>query len=217
MAIVETLEKTGLVVVARGVAARDAKNLGEALHRGGARLIELTFNQLDSESWKDTAQGIRQLALAGEGILPGAGTVMTLEQVHLACDAGAKYIVCPHTSANLIAEAKRLGMGALPGALTPSEIVQAHEAGADAVKVFPVGAMGSGYIKALRAPMPHIRMMAVGGISEKNAEEFVRAGAVGVGVGGKLVNLEWIAQEKWDNITVQTQKLMQAILRGKQA
>lgn len=216
MTIMEALQQTGLVVVARSVEGKNAKMLGEALYQGGARLIELTFNQLSEESWKDTAAGIRALAQVSSDVLPGAGTVMTLEQVHMAFDAGAKYIVCPHTSVKLIEEAKRLGMGALPGALTPSEIVQAYEAGADAIKVFPVGAMGSGYIKALKAPMPHIPMMAVGGISEKNAEEFIRAGAIGVGVGGKLVNLEWIAQGKWENITAQTLELTQAIARGKQ-
>lgn len=106
---------------------------------------------------------------------------------------------------------KSLGLGLFPGALTPTEILTAYSTGADAVKVFPAGSLGPGYIKAVRAPLAHIPLMAVGGVNAKNAADFMRAGCVGLGVGGNLVNREWIENGEWDKITAHAENLMKAV------
>ena len=104
-----------------------------------------------------------------------------------------------------------MGLGLYPGALTPTEILTAYEAGADAVKVFPAGDLGPGYIKAVKAPLSHVPLMAVGGVNEKNAAEFMRAGCVGLGVGGNLVNREWIANGEWNRITDLAKEYVKAV------
>ena len=116
-------------------------------------------------------------------------------------NAGGRYLVTPTTQPEIIRTGKALGLGIFPGAMTPSEILTAFEAGADAVKVFPASVLGPGYIKAVRAPLSHIPLMAVGGVNEKNAADFMKAGCVGLGVGGNLVNKEWIQNGEWDKIT----------------
>ena len=111
----------------------------------------------------------------------------------------------------VIARTRELGMVSMPGALTPTEIVKAYNAGADIVKVFPIGNLGAGYLKAVKAPLSHIPMAAVGGVNEKNAADFIKAGAAGLGVGGNLVNKEWIANGEWDKITALAQAFTDAV------
>ena len=143
-------------------------------------------------------------------MIVGAGTVLTIDQLHLAKDAGAAYYVSPNLNMNVIAEAKRLGLGALPGVLTPSEAVAAYEAGADAVKLFPAGSMGAGYLKAIRAPLSHIPIVVVGGIDAGNVAEFIKAGAIGAGVGGHLAKKELIISGQFDVIEREAKKLVEA-------
>ena len=122
-----------------------------------------------------------------------------------------RYLVTPTTQPEIIRMGKALGLGLYPGALTPTEILTAFEAGADAVKVFPVSTLGPGYIKAVKAPLSHIPLMAVGGVNEKNAADFMKAGCVGLGVGGNLVNKEWIESGQWDKITALAKEFMKAV------
>ena len=136
----------------------------------------------------------------GDRLLVGAGTVITPEQVRLTYEAGGRYLVTPTTQPEIIRMGKALGLGLFPGAFTATEILSAYEAGADAVKVFPASCVGPGYIKAIRGPLSHIPLMAVGGINEKNAAEYMKAGCVGLGVGGNLVNKDWIRNGEWDKI-----------------
>ena len=144
-------------------------------------------------------------------MLVGAGTVLALEQLDMARDAGANYIITPNTNCDLIRRVKEYGLLSFPGAFTPSEIVEAYEAGADAVKVFPVGNLGPSYIKAIKAPLSHIPLMAVGGVNEKNAAGFLAAGCCGIGVGGNLVNKSWIEAGEWDKITELAQAYRKAV------
>lgn len=190
-----------IIAIVRGMPPGRMKGLAGALADGGIRLMEVTFDQKEPDAWKDTQAAIRMIAdeFAGR-ILPGAGTVMTVEQLYLAGDAGAQYIISPNADEEVIRETKRLGLLSFPGALTPTEIANAHRWGADIVKVFPAGTLGGGYVKAVRAPISHIPLMAVGGINEKNLAEFLRAGCVGAGIGGSLVDRELVEGEKWDEI-----------------
>ena len=201
-----------VIAIVRGQQPAVMKELASAMLAGGVDLIEVTFPQSNPDGWKDTAESIHLLNTAfGGRIMAGAGTVLTEEQLHMACDAGARYIITPNTDEKLIAEIRRLGLVALPGALTPSEIVKAYHAGADAVKVFPVDSLGPAYIKAVKAPLSHIPLMAVGGVTEKNAADYLRAGCMGLGVGGNLVNREWIANGEFDKITALAQEYMKMI------
>lgn len=207
-AIVEKIQAQRVIVIVRGLVLAHMEGLATALADGGIAMIEVTYNQANPATWDETNEAIRLLATRFAGrILPGAGTVMTPQQVRMAHEAGAQYIISPHVDDRVIDETKKLGMASLPGALTPTEVVQAYDTGADAVKVFPAGDMGPGYIKALKAPLAHIPLMAVGGVTEQNAVDFLRAGAIGLGVGGGLVNREWIEAGKWADITAAARRM----------
>ena len=146
-------------------------------------------------------------------MLVGAGTVILQEQLDMARDAGARYIITPNANQSLIRKVKAYGLASFPGALTPSEIVEAYEAGADMVKVFPAGNMGASYIKAIKAPLSNIPLMAVGGVNEKNAAEFMAAGCCGLGVGGNLVNKAWIEAGEWNKIAALAAEYRKAVSR----
>lgn len=210
--VMESIRTNKLIAIVRGLEARHMRALAEALLKGGISMIEVTFNQAHPEMWADTAAAIKLLADEFSGrILPGAGTVMTPEQVRIARDAGAMYIISPDTCPEVIKETKRLGLVSLPGAMTPTECALAARSGADAVKIFPAGNLGPGYIKALRAPLSNISFLAVGGVNEKNAADFIAAGAVGLGVGGALVNKEWIENGEFDKITALAREYVKAV------
>lgn len=135
----------------------------------------------------------------------GAGTVTSTALAELAHSAGAQFIVSPDTDPAVIRRTKELGMCAMPGAMTPSEIKTAYEAGADFVKVFPASVLGPEYIRAIRGPLGQIPLLAVGGVSEGNAAAFLQAGCAG----GKLVNRDWIAAGQWDSITQLARQLVE--------
>lgn len=212
MTPLEHVKQKKIVAIVRGLAPEHLVRLGHALEEGGVGMMEVTYNQAAPDTWAATASGIEAVAKAfGERLLVGAGTVITPEQVRMTHDAGGRYLVTPTTQPDIIKLGKSLDLGLFPGALSPTEILTAWEAGADAVKVFPAGNLGPGYIKAVRAPLSHIPLMAVGGVNEKNAADFMRAGCVGLGVGGNLVNKQWIADGEWDKITALAKEFMKAV------
>lgn len=210
MEIMELIEQNRVIAIVRGMHPDQMAPLARALERGGIRMMEITFNQNAPETFQNTVNAIRTLSQNMRDMAIGAGTVMTLEQLHMAADAGARYIISPDVNPALIAETKRLGLTSLPGAMSPTEIVTAWKAGADAVKVFPIGDLGVGYLKAIRAPLSHIPLIAVGGVNERNCADFLRAGAIGVGVGGQLVNREWIDAGEFYKIASLAGKIAQA-------
>ncbi len=201
-----------IIAIVRELPTQYMVKLAEALYAGGIDLIEVTFSQSKPESWKDTVMAIRTIEKHMTGkMLVGAGTVVTREQLEMAYDAGAKYIVTPHTNPDLIGRMKEYGLPCFPGALTPSEIVAAYEAGADSVKIFPAAQLGPAYIKAIKAPLNNIPLIAVGGVNEKNVVDFLAAGCCGVGVGGNLVNKSWIESGSWDRITALSAEYRKAV------
>lgn len=212
MTTMDWILQNRMIAIVRSLGSGPMETLAEALYAGGVRLMEVTFAQAKPETWKDTAESIRRIGdrFAGR-MLAGAGTVLTEEQLHMAADAGALYIISPNTDERIIRETKRLGLVSLPGALTPTEIMAARNAGADAVKVFPAGNLGPAYIRAIRAPLSHVPLLAVGGVNEQNCAEFIRAGCAGVGVGGNLVNKQWIADGEFAKITALAQDYTRAL------
>lgn len=214
MTTMEWINQDRIIAIVRGLPPEPMEALAEALLRGGVRLMEITFNQAKPESWMDTVRSIRLIdeRFAGR-MLAGAGTVMSLEQLRMAADAGARYILSPNMDVAVIRETRKLGLVSLPGAFTPTEIAAAYNAGADAVKVFPAGDLGPEYIRAVRAPLSHIPLLAVGGVTEKNCANFIAAGCAGVGVGGNLVNRQWIEEGKFDDITALAREYAHALGR----
>ena len=191
-----------IIAIIRGFKPDICLKLADAYARGGIRMVEVTFNQASPETWADTVAAIRVIREHFFGdIRVGAGTVLTEAQLTMMEDAGGEYIVTPNVNPSLIRECVRRGCAAMPGALTPSEAVDAWEAGASFVKIFPAGSLGAGYVKALRAPLSHIPFLAVGGVGPDNVRDFMEAGCVGAGVGGNLTNKEWIAAGELDKIT----------------
>lgn len=201
MDIIQAIKEHKLIAIVRGIEADALARLVRALHAGGISLVEVTFDQARPGTWADTAQAIAMIDREfGGKVLPGAGTVLTPEQLALAAEAGARYIISPNIDEDVIAETRERGLVSIPGAYTPTEVVQAYDMGGHIVKLFPAGGLGPDYIRAVKAPLAHIPLMAVGGVTEQNAAAFLRAGAEGLGVGGNLVNREWIRQGEWGRI-----------------
>ena len=208
--IVRAVHEGRIVAIIRGFAPEVCLKLAEAYAEGGIRLVEVTFNQKAPESWKGTAAAISAIkARFGGKVHVGAGTVLTEEQLAMCQDAGGEYMITPNVNPALIRSCVAKGLVAMPGALTPSEAVDAWEAGASFVKIFPAGSLGPGYVKAVRAPLSHIPFLAVGGISPDNVADFMRVGCVGAGVGGNLTNKEWIAAGEWGKIAETARQLVE--------
>ena len=199
--VIRTVLGTKVIAIIRGVPPDTCVRLAEAYLKGGIRMVEVTFPQADPASWKNTAEAIRTIStrFAGE-MFAGAGTVLTREQLQIAADAGGRYMIAPGVNPDLVREAAEMDMVAIPGAFTPTEVVSAYEAGASFVKLFPVTALGPGYVKALRAPLPHVPLLAVGGITPDNIAGYMKAGCAGAGVSGVLTDKELIAAGAWDKI-----------------
>lgn len=177
----DTLKDLGVVAVIRGISAENAVIISEALLRGGICGIELTY------STPDCCVAIeRVVASHGDEAVVGVGTVRTVQQLVDAKAAGARFAVSPHFDPAIMDAALRNDIPMLPGAMTPTEVIRAYDAGAAAVKLFPGSALSPGFLKALRGPLPDIPLMPTGGVSPENMHEWFAAGAVAVGMGGNL-------------------------------
>ena len=191
-----------LIVIVRGVPVKSIVRTAEAMVKGGIRLLEITFDAQHRERNEETAEAIRLLNRTFSGVLRvGAGTVLSPLQLQMAQQAGAEYIISPDTNEEIIRRTQKCGLVSIPGAMTPTEIQTAHAAGADFVKVFPVSSLGASYIRAVCAPLSHIRLLAVGSVSPENLMDYLEAGAVGAGIGGKIVDPQKIAQGQFEELT----------------
>ncbi len=198
---IQMIKDHKIIVIVRGVAKEKILPLAEAMYQGGIRLVECTYDASGKIPDEEIAENIRMLAAHFEGKMAvGAGTVLTEKQVELTKKAGGKFIISPDTNPELIAFTKKCGLVSIPGALTPTEVAAAHRAGADFVKLFPVNLYGPKYIKDLKAPLSHINVLAVGGITVDNINEYLAAGASGVGVGSGIVCKKMIDENNFDGI-----------------
>ncbi|GAA3401348.1 bifunctional 4-hydroxy-2-oxoglutarate aldolase/2-dehydro-3-deoxy-phosphogluconate aldolase [Paenibacillus hodogayensis] len=181
------LNRTRIIAILRGVRETDIERLAEALLAGGITVLEITLNTPGAPGM------IRRLqSLYGEQLYIGAGTVLDMDDLQVALDAGASFIVTPNTDEDVIRRCREKNVPIYPGAMTPSEVVRAWKAGATAVKLFPSASLGLGYIKELQGPLRHIPMVAVGGVNTDNIADFIRAGCQAVGIGGYVINLKEI-------------------------
>ena len=178
----------GIVAVVRSESSASLVKVVEALAEGGVSAAEVTFTV------PDAVEVIRQVRReVGDAVVLGAGTVLDPETARAALLAGAEYIVAPTVHPEVIRLCRRYDKAVMPGAFTPTEILTAWEAGADVVKVFPADVGGPAYLKAIRGPLPQIRLMPTGGVDLTTAENFLKAGACCLGVGGALVDPKAIA------------------------
>ena len=184
-AIAERIIEIGILPVVRAASGAEAIAVGDALGEGGIRALEITMTVPGAVNVIAEA-----VARYGDEFLIGAGTVLDAEQARACLDAGARFVVSPIVDAETIAVCREANVPVLPGALTPTEVVHAWRAGADFVKVFPCSAVGgASYIKALKAPLPHIPLVPTGGVTLETIGAFFAAGASAVGVGGDLCDL----------------------------
>ncbi|MCR4908093.1 MAG: bifunctional 4-hydroxy-2-oxoglutarate aldolase/2-dehydro-3-deoxy-phosphogluconate aldolase [Lachnospiraceae bacterium] len=212
--MLKKIRERKLVAIFRGIDPERCSEAANALYDGGISLCEVTFRMEESpENFSSTTEGIKRIkeGAGNRDIHVGAGTVLTLEQVALAYDAGAEFIITPGTNVEVIRMANALKMVTMPGAFSPSEAESAYEAGADFVKIFPASVLGSGYFKALSGPLAHIPLIGVGGIDENNMGEFLKAGAAGFGIGGNLVSKKLIDAGKYDELRELAEKYVSAI------
>lgn len=174
-----------VIAIARGLPAALLPDVAAALLAGGVRAFEVT---LDSPDALDGIAAVAAVASApgSDRLVIGAGTVLSIEEAAAALEAGARFLVMPHTDDRLVAWAAERGVPAFPGAMTPTEIVRAWRAGAAAVKIFPAGALGPSFVREVRGPLAGIPLVPTGGINAENAGAFLAAGAVAVGAGGWL-------------------------------
>lgn len=198
--LLSCLRQDKLIAICRGAEGDTLLSLAAAICAGGIRFIEVTFQQ-EREDCADLARRNIEALCGMPGIIPGAGTVLSPDQVRAAYEAGAKYIVSPNTDPAVIAETKRLGLVSIPGALTPSEIMAAHNAGADLVKLFPTATMGLKYFKDLRAPLSHIGLVVTAGITPDNLGDYLKAGAFAAGISSPLCDKEIMAAGDFAEIT----------------
>jgi 2-dehydro-3-deoxyphosphogluconate aldolase/(4S)-4-hydroxy-2-oxoglutarate aldolase len=178
----------GIVAVVRAESGESLVKVVQALAEGGVTAAEITFTV------PDAIEVIRQVRKeVGDAVVLGAGTVLDAETARVALLAGAEYIVAPTLNLEVIRLCRRYDKAVMPGVLTPTEVLTAWEAGADVVKIFPADLGGPAYLKALRAPLPQVRMMPTGGVDLNTAESFLKAGACCLGIGGSLVEAKAVA------------------------
>jgi len=194
------------VAIIRTDSIERALAAANAVIAGGFRIIEITF------SFREASKAIAKLADNNEhDLLLGAGTILTREQVHEAVDAGARFLVSPCVLPEVIEAAHELQVAVIPGAFTPTEIYTAHSLGADIVKIFPAIKFGPEYLKAVRGPLPQIRIMPTSGVDASNVADWFRAGAVAVGAVSSVLDPELIRNGDWNEITKRTREFMDAV------
>jgi 2-dehydro-3-deoxyphosphogluconate aldolase/(4S)-4-hydroxy-2-oxoglutarate aldolase len=203
--LAERLFAHAAVAVLRLPSAHDAVRAVEALYAGGVSAIEVTVTTPDAFSI------IAEIAGRLPDVLVGVGSVLDAATARRAVDAGAKFVVSPIFKSEIVEEAHRLGVPAGPGAFTPAEMLRAHEAGADVVKLFPADTLGIAYLKAVLAPMPFLRLMPTGGVTPENAGDWLRAGAACVGLGSALVDPKLVAAGDFAALTARARRLLQSV------
>ena len=200
--IIDQIKKEKLIVIVRGIERKKLIPLAQAMYDGGVRLLEVTYSTNGTVSDEETAENISTLVTHfGNKMYIGAGTVLTEKQVELTKKAGGGFIISPNTKQSVIKRTVELGMVSIPGAFSPSEIEDAYEFGADFVKLFPVTNLGTKYVKAVKAPLSHIDLLAVGGIDLDNIPLYKEAGVCGFGIGSNITDKSMIANEDWQGIT----------------
>jgi 2-dehydro-3-deoxyphosphogluconate aldolase/(4S)-4-hydroxy-2-oxoglutarate aldolase len=205
--VLKQIKEVGIIPVVRATTADEAMRAIDAIREGGIAVLEITMTV------PGAVDVIEQVtARFGNDALVGAGTVLDAETAKACIAAGAQFIVSPALNMETIAYCRAQDVAVMPGALTPTEVVQAWNAGADLVKVFPAGAVGgASYLKALKAPLPQIELVPTGGVSLKTAADFIKAGAAALGVGADLVDIKAVREGQAGLITDRAKQFVQIV------
>lgn len=210
--VLANLKSIGLVPVLRAESVDKALALAEAIAAGGVTVLEITMTV------PGAIQVMRKLAETRPDILIGAGTVLDPETARMCILEGAQFVVSPALNLKTIEMCHRYSIAALPGALTPTEIVTAWQAGADVVKVFPANSMGgASYLKSIKAPLPQVELIPTGGVSLATAEDFLKAGAFALGVGADLVDPKAMAEGRSEAVTESARKYLAIVQKFRAA
>ncbi|WP_054023339.1 bifunctional 4-hydroxy-2-oxoglutarate aldolase/2-dehydro-3-deoxy-phosphogluconate aldolase [Bacillus sp. FJAT-28004] len=204
--MLELLLEHKIVAILRGIEDRHADATAQALIDGGIHMMEITMNTDGAaamiDRWRTKFDGKAAV---------GAGTVTDVALAKQAAEAGAQYLISPNLDEEVIAYGREHGLSVWPGVMTPTEIVKAWKAGADAVKIFPMGTLGIGYLQEIRGPLNDIPMIATGGVDLHNIADYFKAGANAVGMGSKLVNMEWIREGKFAQVTERARQFVEIV------
>ena len=205
--VIQTIRGIGIIPVVRAQSADEAMLAIDAIREGGIPILEITMTVPGAVAVIEEVSK----RYGGEALV-GAGTVLDGETARACIQAGARFVVSPALNFETIEVCRSEGIAVMPGALTPTEVVQAWSAGADFVKVFPAGAVGgASYLKALKAPLPQIELVPTGGVSLKTAADFIKAGASALGVGADLVDLRAIREGQQELITERTREFVRIV------
>ncbi|GAA4715018.1 bifunctional 4-hydroxy-2-oxoglutarate aldolase/2-dehydro-3-deoxy-phosphogluconate aldolase [Brevibacillus fulvus] len=209
--LLDKILENGVIAVIRKVPLEQIDQLAHSLIAGGVTALEVTVDHPDAYA------AIQTLSrhFDGQAVI-GAGTVLDAESAKLAIQHGAQFLLSPSLHPEVIRTALRYGKVAVPGVMTPTEIIQAVQLGADLVKVFPASALGVKYIKDVKSVFSHVPMIPTGGVDAENASAFVQAGAAAVGVGGNLINKQAMAEGKYEQITKLARQLVQTVSRARE-
>lgn len=209
--LTELIREHKIIAILRGVPAEKMESVITSLYNGGIRLLEITFNQKSASRHQETGDAIRLAKSLYPDMYVGAGTVMSKENAQAAHDAGALFALAPNVNEEVIKTVVELGMAAVPGAMTPSEIASSYEYGAEVVKMFPAGELGLAYAKAVMAPVNHVPMIAVGGIDIHNVKSYIDSGFLGAGIGSSLTNKQMIKDGDWKGLEELARQYVEAV------
>lgn len=210
--VINKISEKKLIAIVRGVPSEKLIPMTKALYNGGIRLLEVTYSADGSTPDEITAENIKKLSTEFDGkMYIGAGTVIKKSQVELTYNAGGKFIISPDTFEDVIKATRELNMVSIPGAFTPTEIQAAHRYGADFVKLFPAVQFDREYIKAVKAPLSHIKLLMVGGVNLNNIKDFLDIGINGFGIGSAITNKKMIEENDFDGLTKLARSYVDAI------
>ncbi len=210
--VIERLTSTGVIPVVRAQSADEASSAIAAIQKGGVSVLEITMTV------PGAVELIRDVARRATDALVGAGTVLDPKTARDCIDAGARFVVSPAMNIATIEACREADVAVLPGALTPTEVVTAWNAGADLVKVFPANALGgASYIKSLKAPLPQIALVPTGGVNLQTAKDFIRAGAAALGVGADLVDLAALRRGEAELLTERARQFLALVKEARAA
>ncbi len=207
---ISRIQATGIVAIMRANSSEQLLAAADAVKAGGVNAIEVTMTT------PGALDVIKQATSKyGDEVLFGVGSVLDPETARIAILAGAQFVVCPTLNLKTIAICQRYSIPVVPGAYTPTEILTAWEAGASIVKVFPANVGGPAFIKAIKGPLPQVKLIPVGGVNLETTADFIRAGADFVGVGGSLVNQKLLSDKAFEKITENARRFCEEVERGR--
>ena len=211
--MIDIIKDKRFIAILRNVPLEKVEKATKALYDGGIRLFEVTYNPSKDDTIETVAKSFEIIKKLGDDISLCAGTVVKPEFVYAAKEAGAKCIVSPHTSEKIIKLTKELGLYSIPGAYTPSEIMNAYEWGADLVKIFPILPGNIDYLKTVISPLSHIPFITTGGVRLDNARDFLNCGATAVAAGATLLTPSCMENDDWEGITENARKFTELCKR----